>query len=97
MSGSWIQLPFLFTAPFTMKKILLFTNGYIEWTCRLLFTINIVIQNLYDQDHSYPVVEYFYLLIALWLYFFKLKPVSILFLLFTLYLNYMHITIERIY
>ena len=76
-------------------KNLLYTNGFIEWCCRVLFTTNIVLSGLnYDDSHNYPFNALLLVLGALWLYFFNLKIVSLLPLLLALFINYLHIGVS---
>lgn len=74
-----------------MKK-LLYTNRYIEWACRVLFTVNLLLSGLnYDDRHNYPFNALLIVLFALWLYFFNLRILSLLPLLLALFINYLHI------
>ena len=73
-------------------KILFYKNKIIEWTCRILFTINLLLSGLNYDDHiNYPFNALAFTVIGLWLYFFNLRILSIIPLLIALFLNYMHI------
>lgn len=72
-------------------KYLFFSNRFIEWTNRILLSINIMSVGFTCPDHYYPLVVLSFTTIALWLYFFKIKTLSIPILLLALYINFDHL------
>lgn len=69
-------------------------NVFIEWIFRLLITFDFVVAVMHTQMISYPDNVYLMILIALWLYFFKLKLVGLIPLGFGLYFHYLIYIIE---
>lgn len=74
-----------------VSKILFYDNAFIEWSVRLLLTVNLIIPGFNYGTSSYPLSVLLLTLISLWLYLFKLKGLSIIFLLLALYINCQHI------
>jgi hypothetical protein len=74
-----------------MKKISK-NHPIIEWLCRVLFTINLyfVAMNYYD-GLNYPMNVIALIALALWLYFFNIKIISVIILMLALLINYLHI------
>lgn len=71
-------------------KYLLFDSKWIEWICRILISLNLVIPGFTYSIHFYPLNVLMITLLGFWLYLFKIKIISLLFLLFALYINYEH-------
>jgi hypothetical protein len=79
-----------------MKEIIFKDNKFIEWTCRILISINLIWPGLQYSSVSYPLNVLLITLIAFWLYVYNLKIFSILFLLFALFLSFTHVGYECI-
>jgi hypothetical protein len=77
-----------------MKEIIFKDNKFLEWTCRILISINLIWPGLQYPSVSYPLNVLLITLIAFWLYIYKLKVFSILFLLFALIISFTHVTKE---
>lgn len=90
------------TAPFTglhsyiwrdksaAMKFLFYDNQALGWVIRILFSFNIVAVGVNSADHFYPLDVMLMILIAFWLYSFRLKIVSLLPLLLALFINIQH-------
>ena len=79
-----------------MKKIF-FSDATFEWLCRILFSINIILIGINNYDGvNYPTNVLIITLVALWLYFYKLKILSIMLLLFVLFINYLHLGVTSV-
>jgi hypothetical protein len=75
-----------------MKPYLTRYANLIEWACRILFTINILLPGInYDDGHYYPLDVLVLVIVSLWLYFFRLKLLALVPLLFALLVSYMHL------
>jgi hypothetical protein len=73
-----------------MRRLIFKDNKFIEWSCRILISLNIIIPGLCDDLLGYPLNVLLMTVIAFWLYCFKLKLVAIVFLLFALLINFQH-------
>ncbi len=74
-----------------LRKYLTRDNKYLEWFLRILFTLNFVVPGInYEDEHYYPGNVLLMVIIGLWLYFFRLKVVSVVPLLYALFINYLH-------
>jgi hypothetical protein len=72
-------------------KTPLSSKPIVEWACRILFSVNLLLIGInYDDRLNYPMDALVFILLALWLYFYKLKIISIIPLLLALFLNYLH-------
>lgn len=69
---------------------LFYSNRFIDWTNKILLSINIVIVGFTCPLIFYPLNVLTFTLIALWLYFFRLKIASIIVLMPALYINFDH-------
>lgn len=71
------------------STILFYDSRVLEWILRLLFTYNIVMPGINYESKSYPLSALIILLICFWLYALKFKLISLGFLLYAVFLNYM--------
>jgi hypothetical protein len=75
-----------------LKKILFFDHWVLEWSIRILITLNIVLAGVPFDDHGYPLTVLCMTAVGFWLYVGKLKILSLAPLLFSLYITYFHLT-----
>ncbi len=72
------------------EKYLKWNNSsLLDWTIRILFTLDILPLGLHTFDHYEPGIIVFILIIGVWLYFIKWRILALLALLFLLYFNIM--------
>jgi hypothetical protein len=75
-------------------KIKLDFDKLIDWICRILLSINIVLPGLnYEDETFYPLDVLLATLLALWLHFFNIRSLrllAIVLLIFVLLINLMH-------
>lgn len=73
-----------------MRKLIFKDNKFIEWSCRILISVNIIIPEVCEDLLGYPLNVLLMTVIAFWLYCFRLKLISIAFLLMALLINCQH-------
>ena len=78
-----------------MIKFLTYSNSFIDWSCKILLSINIIIPGInFADETNYPLDVLVLAVIALWLYFYNVKIISIPILLMALFINYLHTGVQ---
>ena len=79
-----------------MIKSLIYSNSFIDWSCKILLSINIIMAGInFADETNYPLNVLILTVIALWLYFYNVKVISIPILLMVLFINYLHLGIQN--
>jgi hypothetical protein len=63
----------------------------IIWSTRVLITLVFILTNAAEPSYSFPDIIYLFLLIALWMHFFKLNIPAIFIALFSMYVYSVHV------
>ena len=74
-----------------LKQYIFYSNSFIEWMCRILVTVNVIIPGINYSDHAYPLDVLVLTVLSFWLYIYRLKVFAIIILLFCLFINYLHL------
>ena len=78
-----------------MSKFFFYDNKFIDWTIKILFSINLILIGMNYESCYYPLNVLILIIIAFWLYSFKLKVIGFPFLLFALLINYFRIGMDQ--
>ncbi len=80
-----------------MHKIIFNDNKFVEWSCKLLFSLDLIMVGINYEDHYYPLNVLIIIMIAFWFYSFKLKLFSLIILLVAFIINYTRIGVGPSY
>ena len=72
-------------------KNIFYSNKFIDWVCRILISLNILMPGINYSDHFYPLDVLIITVVSFWLYISRLKVFCLLLLLFALFINYQHL------
>ena len=64
---------------------------WIDWIFKILYSLEFILVACTIQEEHYPDACFALLFIAIWLYFFKLRILAIVPLLFAFFINYVHV------
>ncbi len=75
-------------------NFLFWNSHFINWICRLLFSVDLILPGVNNEAHSYPINYPLDVLliqfVAFWLYVFRLRLFSAVLLLVALFMNLQH-------
>ncbi len=77
-----------------MRKIIFYDNKFVEWVCKLLFSVNLIMIGINYESHYYPLNVLIIIMVAFWFYSFKLKLFSLSFLLVAFVVNYTRLGVD---
>lgn len=70
-----------------MRKYLFYNNNILEWTCRIILSINLILPGINYDNLNYPLDVLIMTLIGFWFYIYKLKIFALIVLLSALFIR----------
>ena len=65
-------------------------SKFVDWTSKILISINLLLTLGPIPDHYYPDINIAISLVGLWFYFLRIKLLSVVLLVFGLFLHFVH-------
>ena len=79
-----------------MSKFFFYDNKFIDWTIKILFSINLILPGINEDILGYPLNVLILTLISFWLYIYRVKVFAIVFLLMATLINYLHLGVTSL-